>query len=319
LEFAGLFGTIYGGTVKNLAVKDASVTGRQFVAGLAGMVYYGGLENCSVTGAVSSGNDVVGGVAGWVDHGSLKDCYATVMVSGRDRVGGVAGSISNGCSIENCYAMGNVSGRSSVGGVVGSMSGGSIENCYATGNVTGVGRYVGGVAGALVGGGSMESCYATGNVSGGDYAGGVVGHLLGTLKNCYATGAVSGKDCVGGVAGNVYYNNSRVENCAALNSSVSGESNVGRVFGFIEDRDTAFTVSFARNNVAFFGMTVMVNGTAKTLVRGYDTTDGMDISAAQISADGTIEGRFTATGGWTVQNGKLPGIGAVVGLPAHIK
>jgi len=36
-------------------------------------------------------------------------------------------------------------------------------------------------------------------------------------------------------------------------------------------------------------------------------------------ADGTLGCRFTTANGWTIVNGKLPGFGAAVDLPEHLK
>ncbi|MCL2677583.1 MAG: hypothetical protein FWE85_00845 [Clostridiales bacterium] len=73
------------------------------------------------------------------------------------------------------------------------------------------------------------------------------------------------------------------------------------------------------NNIAFSGMTVMENGAAKTLDKGADNVDGEDLSAAAILSDVALGRRITAEGGWTVEKGKLPGLGAAVNMPAHIK
>ncbi|WP_250227697.1 S-layer homology domain-containing protein [Anaeropeptidivorans aminofermentans] len=175
------------------------------------------------------------------------------------------------------------------------------------------GSDVGGVAGAVVGG-TIENCYSTGSVSGESAVGGVAGHVEyvdgGSVKNCYSTGAVSGTgNHVGGVAGYVY--GGTVENCAAMNPSVSGSGDVGRVVGIADDIPLS-------SNIAFGGMTVTEDGDAKPLVEGADQMDGESKIAAEIKADGTLGGRFTTENGWTIENGKLPGFGAAVALPAHI-
>ena len=90
-DYAGLFGQINGGTVRNLGV-EGTVSGRNYV----------------------------GGVAGWVQNGgSITNCYSAVTVSGTGRdVGGIAGS-AHTTTFTNCYATGDVSGIRAVGGVVG--------------------------------------------------------------------------------------------------------------------------------------------------------------------------------------------------------
>jgi len=118
----------------------------------------------------------------------------------------------------------------------------------------------------------------------------------------------------GGIAGYVG-TNGKVENCAALNPSIIAATGTSPVAKRVASTKSA-TSSTLTNNAAFSGMTL--NGSA---VASSDATDldGADISKAQIAADGTIGGRFTAANGWTVQNGKLPGFGAAVDLPAHLE
>ncbi|KAF5065726.1 S-layer homology domain protein [anaerobic digester metagenome] len=141
-----------------------------------------------------------------------------------------------------------------------------------------------------------ESISGTGN-----FVGGVAGYVnKGSITNCYATGTVSGIGIdVGGVAGLVQDVGSVVSNCYAT-GAVSGTGSVGCVAGiFLEG-----TIS---DNVAFSGMTVMLNGVPQTITDGAaDNINGADISAAQIKADGTIGSRFIGDDGWTSVNGKLP-------------
>ena len=198
-----------------------------------------------------------------------------------DYVGGVAGTVYGGGSVQYCYSTGSVSGIDSVGGVAGYVKG-SVENCYSTGSVSGIGS-VGGVVGSAVGGS--------------------------TVVNCYSTGAVSGTgDFVSGVAGTVY---GIVKNCAALNPSVSGTGGLGRVAGYVDGGPLS-------GNIAFSGMKVTKNGSAKSLVEGTDQEDGEPKTAAAISAAGFFEALFGNDTAWTYEKGKLPGFGAAVDMPLHL-
>jgi len=48
--------------------------------------------------------------------------------------------------------------------------------------------------------------------------------------------------------------------------------------------------------------------------------NGANISIGEINNDGTIKGIFTGAGGWTTQNGRLPGLfGNTVAMPEHLK
>lgn len=168
----GLFGTISGGSVKNL-----------------------GIENCSVSGFY-----YVGCLVGFNSGGTISNCYATGSVSGptdSSNIGCLVG-YNNGGSISDCYSTGSAGGDSHVGCLVGSNQGGNISNCYATGSVTG--DIIGGLVGSNSDG-NISNCYSTGSVSGVSYIGGLVGINYSSISNCYSTGAVSGSMDVGGLVG----------------------------------------------------------------------------------------------------------------------
>jgi len=187
----------------------------------------------------------------------------------------------------------------------GTMKNLNIENANITGGI----QDAGGVAGTVFDNGSVENCSVTGAVSGKDYVGGVAGRIgidNYILENCYAAGAVYGNDCVGGVAGYIY-DSSNLNNCVALNPGISGSSNAGRVVGY-KTKDYREGIN---SNVVFNSVIVVGGGM-------YGMAGGI-ISAEFVMADGTLGGLFTAEDGWTVQPGKLPGLGAPVDMPAHIR
>jgi len=254
-----------------------------------GWIPIGGLSGGSFKGTFDgNGNTIIGlyindsdldcvGLFGNVVGGTVQNLgVEEETVSGHYLVGGVVGAVNSG-SMTNCYTTGAVSGTNTIGGVVGAVNSGSVTNCYATCAVSGTGN-IGGVVGS-VWGGNAENCYATGAVSGTDYIGGVAGHVL---------------------------NSGSMTNCVALNPSVSGGSDVGRVAGLTYSGNTL------SGNAAFSGMT---GGGNKTTADGLD---GSDITTAQIKADGTLDGQCTTKNGWTVENGKLPGLGETVEMPDHI-
>ena len=59
-SYLGLFGYVNGGTVKNVKLVNANVTGNVYVGGLVGYNYGGTVENCFVNATVA-GNTFVGG------------------------------------------------------------------------------------------------------------------------------------------------------------------------------------------------------------------------------------------------------------------
>ena len=283
-----------GKTVAGLYIYDG---GRDY-AGLFGYVEAGTVENFTLSGTVS-GNNNVGVVVGYLDNSTIQNCHASGAVDGKSyNVGGVAGDVYNGSHMLNCSAAVAVSGASytyNLGGVAGTVEKNStMQNCYATGNVSG------------------------GNTTGGS-AGGVVGNVYdgaNTVQNCYATGAVSSKGSVGGVAGVVEYGTHTVKNCAALNPSVAGSLDIGRVAGYKESG------SILSGNVAF---NWILSGSGGQLSAADDSTGihGASRTASNIADANFFQSVFdssVADGAWTYAVGKLPGLnGTTVDLPGHLQ
>ncbi|MGF7059163.1 S-layer homology domain-containing protein [Brassicibacter mesophilus] len=264
-------------------------------------------------------SDHAGG-EGWIPIGDDSNSFKGIFDGGGHKVGnltidrsgadyqGLFGCISGGSTVKELGVVNtSITGYSYVGGVVGYMaSSGLVENCYSTGSVTGNGLFVGGLAGTVAG--TMENCYSTIKViSSGSFVGGAVGTVTGTVENCYSTGNVTGVNFAGGIAGSV--DGGALQNCAALNSSVSGTNFVWRVSG----DDTALS-----DNIAFSGMTVMEDGSSKTIDEGANRVDGLSKTIAEISAEGFFEALFAGDTAWSYAAGKLPGFGMAVPMPDHL-
>ncbi|MBN1788706.1 MAG: hypothetical protein JW806_09995, partial [Sedimentisphaerales bacterium] len=221
-DYVGLFGrTIAGCQIKNLDIRDANITGKNYVGSLAGENYGGSITNCYSSGVVKGTVYYAGGMIGYTRSG-VANCYSKATVSGASGVGGLIGY---GGNITDCYATGTVSGASGVGGLIG-YGDGYIINCYATGVVNGDG---GGLVGGLYG--YISKCYATGDVNGNDAngVGGLVGDMAySDIVDSYSTGAVSGNDYVGGLIGDGSWGH--VTNCYST-GAVSGNSHVGGLTG----------------------------------------------------------------------------------------
>jgi len=296
-ESVGLFGYINGGTVKNIGLENISINifdwSCSYGGGIAGFVHSSTIVNCYTTGNFG-GNGYTpwygGGIAGYVVSSTIKNCYSTGDVSG-GTVGGIAGSV-NDSTIENCYSTGDVSATTdsaqylaAAGGIAGSVDNSTIENCYSTGDV-----------------------------SSSQQAGGIAGEVFNsTIENCYSTGDVSSSQQAGGIAGEVF--NSTIKNCIALNQSISSDYfAIGRIIGQLYGTPTL------SGNFAFIGMTDPGEVKFGTIANNAYDKNGANITKAQIAADGTFGGRFTAANGWTTQNGRLPGLfGETVEMPLHLR
>lgn len=107
----GLFGVINtGGTVKNLTISDARITGKSYVGGIAGNNFKATVEDCTVAAdvciqAVQMDSKYHGGIVG-SNQGSVLRCLSRATLtadytSGCHSFGGIAGN-TNGNTIQDC-------------------------------------------------------------------------------------------------------------------------------------------------------------------------------------------------------------------------
>jgi hypothetical protein len=142
VNYVGLFGYIYYGTIQNVGIENASLSSAGgYVGGLVGTNSGGTISACYVTGSVSGNLIYYGGLVGSNAAGTITACYSTASVSGSWDVGGLVGG--NGGIIYNCYAAGPVSGTDFVGGLVG-RNNSSLTACFwdiqTSGQIDGVGN-----------------------------------------------------------------------------------------------------------------------------------------------------------------------------------
>ena len=128
-DYVGLIGCVgFDGQIRNLGVKNVTITGRYCVGGLAGL-NYGTLTACYAAGSVS-GSEFVGGLVGF-NYNTLTACYATGSVSGGSYIGGLAGYNDVYGTLTACYATGSVRGLYYVGGLAGfSDTNGTLTACF---------------------------------------------------------------------------------------------------------------------------------------------------------------------------------------------
>lgn len=139
--YVGLFGSVYGGTIKNVTVEgviESSCSNQGMIAGESvGANYY----NCVAKGRIiTSGNaDYVGGITGWFTPNSasipvVRGCVSYVdIVSTSTFAGGLIGKSKNSIIMEACANYGNVTGKNNVGGLMGNTDPKTdtrITNCY---------------------------------------------------------------------------------------------------------------------------------------------------------------------------------------------
>jgi FlaG/FlaF family flagellin (archaellin) len=224
-DCTGLFGSMgSNGAIKDITLEDISVTGEKYTGGLIGENNGGDVSNVNVGGSIS-GEDQTGGLIG-NNSGSITEVQVDADVSGDAYTGGVFGV--NYDVVSESNSAGETSGEKLVGGIVGYNSG-TVEDTSATGKVTASQSWVGGLigqsngtitnsysessvtgsnqVGGLVGrlhssSSSLSGSYATGTVNGsGNFVGGLVGYLQGSITDAYSEGETNANKYVGGLVG----------------------------------------------------------------------------------------------------------------------
>ena len=246
------------------------------------------IENCYAEGSITIENYKSASVGGLVGNSSIShisNCHSDVDIliqyiepaneevrvtsnSGISKyAGGIVGQASG--MIQNCYTRVNITissiNSSYAGGIV-AYGRGTISSCYSVGKITG----------ALSSGGivaetskmnftvpTIENCFTiidilspkddvnaetTRNFSGG----GIVNTNSGLVTNCYAMGKIEVASNAAGIANTTTSGN--IENCIALQSVISGNTQASRISGNISG------TSSTTNNWGWTGIDVMRNG-----------------------------------------------------------
>lgn len=167
-SYKGLFGCVYGGTIRNLTLKEADLSfGGQknnWIGGLAGSLENGGkIENCAVEGNVKANgydNMLVGGIVGTIENGTVSGCTFSGNVRGSQAIGGIAGRLMKG-TVEKCLAYGGEINGDTSGGIVGSVAkDGVVKACCAANKIYNAAGYAsGGIVGTATGG-AVQECTA---------------------------------------------------------------------------------------------------------------------------------------------------------------
>ena len=121
-DYLGLFGYVKGGTVKNIVLADARISGDDNVGGIVGDLTNGTVSGCTVKSNVTvfarvgasqaDGTSTYhGGIVGYNNGGTVSGCTSSALVTARSEnglgsYGGIVGS--NQGTIQNCTAAGVV-------------------------------------------------------------------------------------------------------------------------------------------------------------------------------------------------------------------
>ncbi len=209
-NYAGLFGYIEDGEIKNLKLNDIKITtanNTTYVGGFAGYAIDTTLSCCKVTGVITHNsvvkNSYTGGLVSYINGKSiLTKCVNCAEIYGNNRtsetticyVGGLVGfstdasTISLSYNTANLTASGTTSGSTNWyygeafgGGIVGKNDAEAIVNCYNIGEINVKGNWpkTGGIASQ----GKADSCINLGAITS---EGGEKSAIAnGMITNCY--------------------------------------------------------------------------------------------------------------------------------------
>ena len=340
ISFAGVIaGFSTGSTITNCHTSG-SVSGRNTLINSA--VYVGGiagkgsnLSGCSSSCTLSSTStenwtpSYAGGITGY--GRDITGCHTsgTITATSSSQSYAYSGGITaEGINVWLCYSTAAVTATSNqgshAGGIAGRAYGGNIYDCYTTGKITANGYgYAGGIVGENYGYSYNDAPLLTstnGAGSGAKINWNMYYHEIKSLIfSCWTISeVVGGSRGAGGIAGrNSYFGT--IVGCAAFNPSITSTAeNFGRVAYSTSYFSWTGETGKLGNNVAFFRM---INPSGGVDWKNNISTmeDGFDFNYETIISDGTICGRFKPVNGWTVENGKLPGLdGQTVDIPAFL-
>jgi len=154
-EYVGLFGYVYTGSVNNIWIYNATVTGGKYVGAAVGATYKASFSNLHTEDGTILGNTRVGGIIGLLYNQSTLSLSSfsgnvignTGNSNDYNAVGGLVGKSEYRSTISSSWSEGTVTGNYIVGGLVGQNSYGTINQSYSRATVTASYNAVGGFAG----------------------------------------------------------------------------------------------------------------------------------------------------------------------------
>ena len=269
-SYSGLFGYVYGGTVKNVTVRGTS----EALGSAAGIAAYG--DTAKITGCTS---------------------YVKVTAKGSN-AGGITAKTKGGTVISGCINKGSVTAKgSNAGGIAGetTVKKDSIKTSANYGDVHADSAAAGGITGKATGCISSSANY--GQITAANYAGGLAGHTTGweipAVKNSYNQGSVSSDGTAGGLAG--YAQNIELYNCYNA-GEVSGAQKGAIAGNFNISINNSADKTYYINDIDAFGNQSQVNGHEYVSVTG-KTADSMKGSAFAATLNSNAKGMFTGKSG----------------------
>ena len=329
-----LFGQLVGGTIKNLTVSNANMTGVNNVALLANFIKDGGIvSNCHVSGTLYSVS-ANGGMVNQND-GLIENCTAQIAASGKSaqynnglRFGGITTDNLEHGVIRNC----TVSGTADQGGGLVKSNRGLIEQCTSSVEFTcHYGRRAPDNAAGFVEfnykGGIIRECVATGNLYGVGYLSGFCYENQGRIESSYATGDLYNKpidgidshatmtlfvyanDCIGqsNVNGGTCINCFGAGSCHALDEDTNVNNANGFVFEYHGSPVTLESMNYSRQANCYWNKDGLTKGNTKHAFywAGFDYTIAQMQSQAFVNELNKMAA-LCGTSTWEYRVGQFP-------------
>ena len=298
----GLFGTLYGGEVRNLNLVDAEIEGHSYVGTIAA-INYGTISNCNVdakTSAYQLERETLSGGICAMNYGTINSTIsaAEVFINATSATaGGICGQNEGyiyGCSYHSDITSSTKKKRSNafLGGISGINYSGMIYNCYAGGHIisNAFADYVGGICG-MSDGGELYMCSSSGDITvmpnvyeqSVSYIGGAVGLISnGLVMNSFSqTNLSSDTDAgyMGGISG--YTEGASIQNVYSINTLRQGSQTKG----------TASDMNYAAG-ICGYNDSGNISGTVA--INPYVMTNGYCSEICAYSVSGFIDNNYYA-------------------------
>lgn len=287
----GLFGYVSNGEIRDVTIKDFSMSGNGCIGGIASQVCGSDAKiiNChAVDGTIRANYSLAAGIVGsCADNALISGCTSNCeIVASNTSAGGIQGM--GTANLVNCAFTGKVTSEcNSAGGILGTCGKGIIEKCYSTGDVYGyynAGGIFGDTTNAEI---EVKDCFTLGNIdsmikgAGGIFFGPGNGNIK--LTNCYSAANIQSFPAYGMGSGDVV-----IENCYFDVSH-----------GEIDDKTTDFCRltggMAAKDNFKGWDFETVWDideNNSYPFLRGMEKPDEVVIGANEISGQGTEENPY---------------------------
>ncbi len=248
-DYQALFGCIGNGSVMNLIVDNAQISGNNNTGILAGYIFNNSSAvKCTTSGVINATGNNVGGLAGALSNVFIDSCFTTVTITATGTgtespsfVGGFSGQVQSGTILRSDAEADIFAGDyNHVGAMIGVSGESTVKSSSATGSLEGKVTI-----GGFIGGGSyctFDSCFTDASVlSTESGCGGFAGRLIRCeINNSYSFGDVTstGYADIGGFTGltsfsnyRQSFSNSKVESSGTYTGGFIGEARQGTTLG----------------------------------------------------------------------------------------